>query len=170
MLVFVFPLAMVYAAVCDAVRYEVPNWLSVLVVVVFLAHGLIAGLGMATVGWHLTAGAAVLLAGWGLFAAGIVGGADAKLLAATATWVGWAGIVEFAFAVAMAGGLLALAIVALRRMRIPPRWARQTWIRRLCDAKEGIPYCVAIGFAGLWVFPNLPVVARWAAGPAGGFW
>ena len=41
--------------------------------------------------WGLGAGAVMLIAGFALFAAGIFGGGDAKLLAASAVWFGWSG-------------------------------------------------------------------------------
>lgn len=168
MAVFVFPLAMVYAALRDVASFEVPNWLPAAMVLVFIALWLAGGQGMAVLGWHLSAGLAVLAAGWTLFAAGIMGGGDAKMLAAGALWIGWPGLAEFVLATALAGGVLALVIVALRRASLPASWTARPWMQRLRDAEQGIPYCVAIGIAGLWVFRDLPLVARWTPGLVAG--
>ena len=43
----------------------------------------------AAYGWHFAAGALVLAVTFGLFAMGGMGGGDAKLLAATALWMGF---------------------------------------------------------------------------------
>ena len=97
----VFPAAMIYAGWRDLVSYEVPNWVSVCLVVGFAAGAAVAGLALTTVAWHLATGAAVLMAGWGLFALRVVGGADAKILAAAAVWTGWSALAEFMLVVGL---------------------------------------------------------------------
>ena len=163
----VFPAAMVYAGWRDVVSFEVPNWVSVGLVAAFAALAAAAGLAMTTVAWHLAAGAAVLIVGWILFAFGVVGGADAKLLAAAAVWTGFSALAEFLLVVALLGGALAIGLVVWRRVEAPRRWAGREWVRRLHDRDAGMPYCAAIGCAGLWIFPSLPLVVVAAPGVAG---
>ncbi len=157
--VLVFPAAMIYAGWRDVVSYEVPNWVSVCLVTAFAAAAALAGLAMTTVAWHLAAGAAVLMVGWGLFALGVVGGADVKMLLAAAVWTGWSALAEYLLVVAMSGGVLALGLIIWRRVELPARWAGREWLRRLRAGDAGLPYCAAIGFAGLWIFPRLPLLA-----------
>ena len=155
----VFPAAMLYAGWRDVVSYEVPNWVSICLVAAFAAGAAFAGLAMTTVAWHLAAGAAVLMVGWILFALGVLGGADVKMLAAAAVWTGWSALAEYLLVVALSGGVLALGLIVWRRVKLPARWAGREWLRRLHARDAGLPYCAAIGCAGLWIFPRLPLLA-----------
>ena len=95
---------MLAAAVSDIRFYRIPNWLSASVATLFLAAALIFTMPFALIGWHLLAGTAVLLVGFCLFAANIIGGGDAKLLAAAALWAGWTELPSLLFYTALAGG------------------------------------------------------------------
>lgn len=77
-----------------------------------------------------------------LFAARMLGGGDAKLLAALALWVPPAAFAELLLVMALAGGLLAGAMLATRRHLAP-------------GAKASVPYGIAIAVGGLWVLPAL---------------
>ena len=154
--VFLFPLALVYAGVHDLASYEIPNWLTLAITVDFLAAALAGSYGFSLVGWYLSAGLAVLFAGALLFAWGIVGGGDAKLLAACAVWVGWTGLVQFILAVAIIGGLFGLLLLWLRRANMHGSWTEKPWIRRLLSSEQGIPYGVAIGLGGIVTLGDLP--------------
>ena len=76
-----------------------------------------------------------------LFALGMLGGGDAKLLAALALWVPPAVFADLLLVMALAGGLLAAAMLAGRR--------------RMAGKPAGIPYGIAIAAGGLWVLPAL---------------
>ncbi len=158
-IVLLFPLALLYAALRDLASYQIPNWLSLAIVADFFAGALATSLDISAIGWHLSAGLATLLVGILLFARGLLGGGDAKLLAACAVWVGWPGLPRFCLVVAVLGGLLALLVLGLRRVSLPAWWAERAWIRRLQSAEQGIPYGVAIGIGGVVVFKDLPLVA-----------
>ncbi len=164
----VFPAAMIYAGWRDVVSYEVPNWVSVCLVAAFVAGAAIAGMAITEVAWHFAAGAAVLMVGWGLFALGVVGGADVTMLAAAAVWTGWSVLAEYLLIVALSGGVLALGLIVWRRVELPARWARREWLRRLHATDAGLPYCAAIGCAGLWIFPHLPLLAAMPGAAATG--
>ncbi len=152
---FVLLAALVYAAFSDLASYEIPNWVPLVIVADFFAVALGGRFGLADIGWHLSAGLAVLAVGVIVFARGIMGGGDAKLLASCAVWSGWAGLPRFFLAVAIVGGLFALLILCLRRVKLPAAWTERPWIRRLHSPERGIPYGVAIGIGGVLVFGNL---------------
>ena len=57
--------------------------------------------------------------------------------------------------VAVFGGILALAVLAFRRVPIPPTWTSRDWLRRLHGRAQGVPYGIAIGAAGLLAFQHL---------------
>jgi prepilin peptidase CpaA len=102
----------------------------------------------------LGAGAVMLIAGFALFAAGIFGGGDAKLLAASAVWFGWPGLFRFIILVALMGGLLALAVLGLRRVASRRAWNGPKWVISLCSGDHGIPYGSAIAAASwLMIYP-----------------
>jgi prepilin peptidase CpaA len=77
---------MVLTAWYDLKELRIPNWLALAVLAVFLAAGL-SGLPIEAFLWRLGAGALVLAAGFVLFAAGLIGGGDAKMAAALAPFV-----------------------------------------------------------------------------------
>jgi len=84
----VFPFCMLFAAISDMLSMTIANRVSVLLVVVFALVAPLTGMEWAAYGWHFAAGALVLAVTFGLFAMGGMGGGDAKLLAATAVWMG----------------------------------------------------------------------------------
>ncbi|MBX3531798.1 MAG: prepilin peptidase [Rhizobiaceae bacterium] len=151
----IFPFCMVHAALSDAVSMTIANRLSLLLGGAFLVLAPLTGMEWTTYAWHIAAGMAVLLVTFGLFAVGGMGGGDAKLLSATALWMGF-GLPLLSYLVygAMLGGLLTLAILAFRSS--PASWyaGRNMFLRHFADQKAGIPYGVALGAAGMLVFPQ----------------
>src|SRR5262245_15214893 len=106
--------AMIAGAVYDAATLTIPNWISLVLLALFPALAFAAGLSWAEAGIHVAVGFAALVAGIGLFAAGLIGGGDAKLFAAISLYVGAASFGLFVFAVAVAGGVLAFAVLVIR--------------------------------------------------------
>ena len=161
-IVLLFPLALAYAAVRDLTSYIIPNWLSLAILADFVVGAAVSSLEMSAMGWHLSAGLAVLIVGILLYARGILGGGDVKLLAACAVWVGWSGLLRFGLLVAVSGGLLALVIIGLRRVALSASLRDAVWVRRLGSAERGVPYAVAIGVGGIVMFKDLPLVVAFA--------
>ncbi|HXH53936.1 MAG TPA: prepilin peptidase [Sphingomicrobium sp.] len=140
------------AALEDAVRLRISNLVSAAVLV--LAFVAIAVVGPQPGLWQNAAVfAATLVVGTLLFARGVLGGGDVKLLAATALWFDLGGAFRLLVCVALAGGLLALFILGLRLVR----WsegARERVV--ILKAKGGIPYGIAIAVgaaAAVMFFP-----------------
>lgn len=153
-LLIVFPAAMIWAAGADMATMKIPNAVSVVLVVVCVMLAVFSGMSMGALALQLSAGAVTLLVGMGLFARGLIGGGDAKLFAATATWTGWTQLLPYLLVAALVGGVLALAIIFYRRVDLPARLADKPWLARLHDAQQGIPYGVALAIGGLAVFPQ----------------
>ena len=114
-LLFVFPFAMAYAAASDLLTMRIANSVSLGLVAAFLVIALIAGMPAQEMLLHLAVGAALLLAGMLLFSLNLVGGGDAKLLAAAGLWIGYDQLVPFLLYVTIFGGALALLLLAYRR-------------------------------------------------------
>ena len=103
---------------------------------------------------HIGLGFAVLVFGVALFAFGLLGGGDAKLLAAAALWIGYDSFLPYLFSAALIGAALSIVILMYRGI-IPPLWMQgQPWAMRLYNKKEGIPYGIALAGGALWVFPT----------------
>lgn len=156
----VFPAAMAYAGASDIVSMTISNRLCLLLVAAFALCALTAGLSWGQISWHLAAGFVTLAVGFGFFAAGWIGGGDAKLAAATALWFGFEQLLPYFLVAALAGGGLTLIILKLRSAPLPALAERWNWAQRLHNAEKGVPYGVALAFAALVI---LPKTAIWRA-------
>src|SRR5687767_8192097 len=91
--------------------------------------------------------AALMAVGTVLFAAGKLGGGDVKLFAATGLWFDLSGALTMLICVLLAGGVLALLVLALRMFG----WNDATRDRVvILKAGGGIPYGVAIAAGSLF--------------------
>ena len=159
--VLIFAALVIAAAARDVVSFTIPNTLSVALIALFPVAAMAAGLPAAVWSLNVLAGAAALAVGMGLFAAGWLGGGDAKLLAVCALWLGWPAAVDFAAITALAGGGLALALLALRSA--PARiltTCGPAWLGRLATPGESVPYGVAIAVGVLAALPGSAVAVH----------
>jgi prepilin peptidase CpaA len=115
-------------------------------------------------GWHFAAGALVLVVTFGMFALGGLGGGDAKLLTATAVWMGFnVHLIEYVVVSAIVGGALTLAILGYRGSVLATFTSRNLFLRNLADGEGGFPYGIALGIGGLLAYPGSPLML-WARG------
>lgn len=158
----VFPFCMLFAAISDMLSMTIANRVSVLLVVVFALVAPLTGMEWAAYGWHFAAGAMVLTVTFGLFAMGGMGGGDAKLLAATAVWMGLnIQLVEYLVASTLIGGLLTIAILLYRKSPLAVLTGGNPFLRHFADEKTGVPYGIALGLGGLLTYPDSPLMV-WA--------
>jgi prepilin peptidase CpaA len=160
---FFFPVIMAFAAATDLFTMRIANWLVLLLAAGFLVLALALQLPLDLVGMHLLCGLAVLAVTFALFALRWIGGGDAKLAAATALWLGFAVTPNYLVYTALFGGVLTLGILAMRRLPLETVYAgRQSldWLGRLHDRKTGVPYGIAMAFAGLLVYPQTVIFQR----------
>lgn len=163
-LLLVFPILVVTGGLRDLVSFIIPNWISLTLVGAFFPAALALGVPAGEIGGHAALGAAGLVLGMGMFAAGWIGGGDAKLFAASTLWLGWPAVGPFAAFTGLAGGGLALALLALRSAWVRPYViAAPAWFARLARPGEGTPYGVAIAVGALCAFPASTLPA--AMGP-----
>jgi prepilin peptidase CpaA len=157
LLLVLLPAALVLAAGYDVATYTIPNWLSLAIAAVFPAMALIAGMPLTSFGLHIAIGVATLTFGIVLFGMRLFGGGDAKLLAATALWMGPQTILSFLIGTAMVGGALATAVLLFRRIPLPAELAARRWAMRIHSKEKGVPYGVAIAGGGLAIYYATPI-------------
>jgi prepilin peptidase CpaA len=88
----------------------------------------------------------------------LVGGGDAKLLAAASLWIGYDQLLPYLVYVTIFGGVLALLMLAYRQT---PAGALPLpdWAVRLHKPRSGMPYGLAIAAGALAVYP----MTAWSA-------
>lgn len=152
-IMLVFPALMILAAVMDVFTMTIPNRIALGLAAGFAFLAPFSVFGWETIALHAAVGAAVLVIGVGLFAAGWVGGGDVKIFAATSLWMGPEHLYQFALATAICGGVLTLFMLGLRSFPLPAGLVGQKWLARLHEAGGGVPYGVAISAGALIVYP-----------------
>ena len=158
----IFPFCMAFAAVSDAVSMTIANRVSLLLVASFAVLAPLTGMAWDVYAWHWAALALVLCVTFTLFAMRAMGGGDAKLLAATALWMGLGQpLAQYLLVSAVLGGFLTLAILALRGSPLATVVGAHRLAAHFTDPKAGIPYGIALGAAGLLTIPDAPLMA-WA--------
>ena len=156
----VFPTLMVFAAFSDLFTMTIPNRVSLLLVFFYFALALYLPIPLQTVGLHVSCGLAVLALTFVLFQFGWVGGGDAKLASATALWLGWEHLLDYGLIASLAGGVLTIAIIALRWRDLPRRLLSIAFVARLAEKSNGVPYGIALAIAGLLMYPQTGVWTR----------
>jgi prepilin peptidase CpaA len=156
----VVPALVAYAAASDLLTMTIPNRLCLALAALFPPLALMAGMDLETIGFHVLAGFAVLSVTFGFFAAGWIGGGDAKFAAACAIWMGFEHLVFFLMISSLLGGALTLGILWMKANPMPVLAYHMPWYARLQDKTTGIPYGIALSFAGLGMLPQTSI---WAA-------
>jgi len=149
LLACLFPLGLLWAAICDLTTMTIPNRLTIGLAVAFVPVAFLAHLSLAGWGIHFGLGLAGLVLGMTLFAFNFMGGGDAKLIAAASLWLGFQGFVALLIYTAIFGGVLTLGLMAMRQFfsmygpKLPP------WLGQHFEPKGGIPYGIAICAGGI---------------------
>ncbi len=158
-LLSVFPALVIVAALTDITSFTIPNRISVLLFAGFFAAAFALGRPLGEIGVGLGLGVAALLVGMGMFAAGWVGGGDAKLFASAVPWLGLSAMPLFLVATALAGGALAVTLMNVRAAWLRPYFnGGPAWLVRLADPDSAVPYGVAIAIGALAAFPQCALV------------
>ncbi|MEM1138521.1 MAG: prepilin peptidase [Pseudomonadota bacterium] len=156
-LLFVFPLLLLIAAIYDLTTMTIPNWVCGVVIVAFPMIALAAGMDLSLMANHISAGAVMLVLGIVLFSVGLVGGGDAKLIAGIAVWCGWSALFPFLLFAAIFGGVLTGFLMAFRAITLPRWMSEKSWIVRLHSVDNGVPYGIALALGGILIYQDLRV-------------
>jgi prepilin peptidase CpaA len=150
------------AAVFDTWKFIIPNAIVVALVVLFIATALLLPFEMTWMEWlsHVGAAAAVFIGGAVLYAFNKMGGGDIKLLTAVAFWAGFEHVTELLLYVAVAGGVLAIGLIVLRRLIVSLGSAitrlAEVELPRVLLSGEAVPYGLAIAPISIYLGTKLP--------------
>jgi prepilin peptidase CpaA len=100
--------------------------------------------------WNVMAAAAVFAVAFVLWRFGLLGGGDAKLLAAASLLVGWRDLFDFLLLMSLGGAGVVLAVVAASRFGGPSALLLAS-PRAVEPARPSAPYGIAIAAAAAWV-------------------
>ncbi|WEZ84862.1 prepilin peptidase [Rhizobium sp. 32-5/1] len=152
----ILPLCLAIAAFSDLFTMTIPNRVSAIILGAFVLVAPLAGLDLTTIGIHLSAGLAVFVVCFALFALNVMGGGDAKLLTASAVWFGFNNsLIEFLIYVSALGGVLAILVLMMRKQENTILASGLPVPHLLLTAKK-IPYGIAIGMGGFFAYPSSP--------------
>jgi prepilin peptidase CpaA len=151
--ILLFPALMIAAGISDALTYRIPNWLTLAIALLFWPLALLNGMPGGLILWHGITGMALLVIGFALFAGGLFGGGDAKLMAAAGFWFGWPAAMKFLMLTALVGGGLAIAIAAWSALQVDQEMRGATWIERWKSKKPDVPYGIALAAGAVIAFP-----------------
>ena len=127
------------AAFSDLQSYTIPNWLSLAIVGLFVVQMVVEPRSYSVIGVRLLVTACIFGLCTLLYAKRLWGGGDVKLLSSLSLWVGLDDLPRLLLTMSVAGGLLTLMIIAVRRIKN----------HRTGSSDSRIPYGVAIAAAGL---------------------
>jgi prepilin peptidase CpaA len=139
----------------DLKAYRIPNGIPAAILALYPVHILIAWTPAVDVAWHAAAFAAVLVAGIALFASGVMGGGDAKLIAAVSVWIGWGvPLLHLIVLTMFLGAALSVVLLLCRRAPVAAlanaRLRDRGWALAVLDPEtKAVPYAVAIAAAFL---------------------
>jgi len=153
-LLTIFPGIMIFAGAMDLFTMTIPNKISLALIAAFLLMAPFVDMGWYQFAMHLSAGAVFLLIGFAMFAFGLLGGGDAKILAVAGLWLGFDHVLDYTMYAAILGGAVTLGLLAMRKMPVPIWMIHQDWFSRLYYYKTGVPYGIALAGAALIVYPN----------------
>jgi prepilin peptidase CpaA len=156
-------ISLLFIALCyDLYKFVIPNILPTCIFLLFFPAAYLSPFSVQWAG-HFVAAGGVLMVGAVLFHFKLLGGGDVKLLTAVALWTGLQTLPSYLVAVALAGGLLALTVMAVRTLVFTASGIMRSekvhrHLPRLLARGESLPYGVAIGGAGIFVSRDLPIL------------
>ncbi len=154
LVIYIFGLLLTFGCAIKAAMHDwqgltIPNALSVIITMLFMAVYLIvtvasAGTAFMPLVSHLAVAGGVFAATFLLYLLGLFGAGDVKLAAALSLWLGLSGLTAFLFYTTVVGGILGVMALRMRKMDAVPAWLNNGWITQLRAGKNAVPYGVAI--------------------------
>ena len=140
------------AAVKDTLSLKITNGLNLSIAALFIPAAFAAQIGWSVGGWHLLAGLIAFVISYMLFAFGLFGGGDAKMIPGVVLWIGPAGWLQFVIGMVLSGGLLAFIVLLVRKS--VPASVVPGFAENIFNKENGIPYGVAIAIGAFCAAPH----------------
>jgi prepilin peptidase CpaA len=150
----IFPALMIVGAATDVTSFRIPNWLTALTAALFFPAAIYLGMPWPELGWHVALGLVLFFVGYALFAFGVFGGGDAKMLAAAGLWFGLGQTVMFLFYTALAGGLLALFVLGMTILHIQFEVTGSSMREKVRKLTPHVPYGFALAVGAILATPG----------------
>jgi prepilin peptidase CpaA len=160
----IMPALVIVAGLKDLTTMRIPNWASLLLIVLFFPAAFMVGLPPMTLAIHMCVALVALLVGAGMFSLRWIGGGDAKLMAASCLWLGLQGSGMFLLWTGLMGGLFCVTLLFARFHSRPYLIGAPGWVVTLMEPKGHIPYGVAIAAGALLAYPSSTLMALFVAG------
>lgn len=150
LLTFLVLAVTVVSCVTDFRTMKIPNLHSAIILAAFVAGFALSPESFGKWWSHLGAFALMFAVTFGMYAAGMIGSGDTKLGSVLALWLGIKGFVLYLFYMALAGGVLGVVSVVLRKKKLVKNPPEGSWIAQVQSGKSVVPYGIAISF-GAWI-------------------
>ena len=150
---FFFSIPLIIAALSDATSMKIPNWVSVVMIAGFFILLPHTWQGPADFAIHIAVAMTFLIAGFTLFSFGILGGGDAKLMAAAAIWFTWLDVTPFILYTSLFGAALGIFLLIGRKF-LPVRLMTSQWVYSMFRDQKKMPYGLAIAAGGVFAIPS----------------
>ena len=111
---FIFGMSLILAAILDFIYFRLPNNIFYVIFYLFPLYIVLSSNFYLVSNYLVFVG--TMLVCFGLFAATIIGGGDAKFLSATALWVGWDNMVPFITWMLIFGGIFSFFYLIIPRI------------------------------------------------------
>jgi len=152
---FVITAGVIYAAMMDIRWLKIPNalhiWMLGLLPLVFAVDPAFQSLMRDDAVLRLVVAGLLLLVGFGLFARGLLGGGDAKLLAVLGLWLPSAIIIHWLVLITLYGAVLGAVLLICARLPLPV-WLEGVGIGKgIRLGQPRMPYALPIAFATITV-------------------
>ena len=148
-----FPLLMILGGAGDVMTRRIPNSLVVGTAALFLPAALVTGMPLWIMSLHVATAAVLLVLGFGLFSFGVVGGGDAKMMAAAGLWLGFPCSILFITFSALAGGLLAAAMGLWFLVTMEGGMHSAWFDKAVAPLKPSVPYGFALAAGAILATP-----------------
>lgn len=154
----IFAALMLMAAWDDATKFKISNVFPAALVLLWPVMLITTGAGWQDALIGLGVGLTTLLICMALWAPGWIGGGDGKLIAATALWFSWPDVLSFLGVVVLAGGVLSLSLVMLRKAAPAFGLIGDRVSGTALEEGAAAPYAIAIAAGALIVLPGSHII------------
>jgi prepilin peptidase CpaA len=148
-----FSAAMVHVVATDLLYRRIRNWLVAAMIAGYGPLAIAAGIPPVETGAALVAALIVFGIGFGCFAAGWIGGGDAKLAPVCVLWLGADQTLAFVLLTSLLGGALTLTMLLYGMVRRQPAGLATSGHR---GPARSVPYGIALAASGLMLLRDSP--------------